>query len=195
MSSDQQKLKWLENVSLAQDGTFTKIDNQNAPVNQEQKLKWVDGVSLSQDGTFTQSYNNGETPSQQTERLKWPINIQLNSEDGTVTTTYNDNSVNTTQNPQMDWIKSATLNDDKLLQIDYINAEDISVNLKTPNQIELTESGDFYATYNTGERILLGNIGELNPISATAIAEGEEEPANLMAGGILFITQDATTEE
>lgn len=223
LSPDQQKLKWLENVSLAQDGTFTKTDNQNVSVNQEQKLKWVDGVSLSQDGIFTQSYNNGETTPQQTEqlkwmediqiadngvvtkvynhgandtntKLKWPINIQLNSEDGTVTTTYNDNSINTIQNPQMDWIKSATLNDDKLLQIDYINAEDISVNLKTPNQIELTESGDFYATYNTGERTLLGNIGELNPISATAIAEGEEEPANLMAGGIVFITQDATTE-
>ena len=196
LSEYQDILRWMTSAELSQDGAFTRIDNRGKKTEQEGLLKWVEGVSLSQDGTLTKHFNNINFSDEvQFEKLKWPVNISLNQENGVVTTTFNDGSVNTTQNPQMDWIKTAKLSEDKQLQIDYVNAEDISVNLKTPNKLALDESnGDFYVEYNTGEKVVIGNIGEQYTISAIA-ADTEKDTSSLKTGGLWLVTQDAFTPE
>ena len=179
----EESLQWVKDITFSQDGTVT-IDytNKNNDVRSKQ-LQWVTGTSLSPDGTFTTSYNNGNSTFQEP-KLKWPTNIQLDSSTGKVTTTYNDGSSNSSQNPQMDWIKSATLDEEKNLSIDYVNATDINVSLKTPNTVNL-KNGQFIATYNTGDEIVLG----MTEIGTSACAGAEEDP-NLNAGGVWFVVQE-----
>lgn len=179
-------IDWIKSINIAQDGTVTVASNNGtALLTNQSKLKWVTGTSLSTDGTFTTSYNNGDSATVQGTKLKWPINIQLDSSTGKVTTTYNDGSSNSSQNPQMDWIKSATLDAEKNLSIDYVNAADINVPLKTPNKIELID-GVIYATYNTSATpVALGAVE--NQISACA---GIEADSNLNVGGVWFVTEE-----
>lgn len=181
----EKSLQWVKDITFSQDGTVTvDYTNKDNDVRSKQ-LKWVTGTSLSTDGTFTTSYNNGDSATVQGTKLKWPTNIQLNSSTGKVTTTYNDGSSNSSQNPQMDWIKSATLDAEKNLSINYVNATDINVPLKTPNKIELID-GVIYATYNTSATpIALGSVE--SQISACA---GTEADSNLNVGGIWFVTEE-----
>ena len=104
----------------------------------------------------------------------------------TIVTTYNDGTSNTSQSPQIDWIKSAILDSEKNLKIDYVNATDINVPLKTPNEITL-ETGKFYATYNTGAKVEIGTLGTAT-LDASA-GEGTPDP-NLSIGGLWFVTQE-----
>ena len=185
-------IDWIKSIHIAQNGKVTVVSNNGTGLlaEDQSKLKWVEGVALEQDGTFKQTYNNGETTPQQTTKLKWATNIQVNN-DGTITTEYN-NGDQSVQGPTMDWIKSATLNDQKMLNIDYVNAKDISVNLKTPNEIILNSDNNgttFYATYNTGERVPIGSVGS-NTLDTTIASTEEEIDSGLRVGGIAFMIQE-----
>ena len=198
LSEYQDNLKWMTSAELSQDGTFTRIDNHGDETKQEDPLKWVEGVSLAQDGTLTKHFNNIDfSEEEQSEKLIWPVNIHINSADGKVVTTYNNGEENSSQNPQLDWIESATLSNDKQLQIDFINTDSISVDLKTPNKIELTHSGDFLVYYNSDPdtAVHLGNIGELGSISACAAKAEEDVPGELKVGGLWFVIQEESEEE
>ena len=198
LSEYQDILRWMTSAELSQDGTFTRIDNRGKKTEQEGALKWVEGVSLAQNGTLTKHFNNIDFPDEvQSEKLIWPVNIHINSEDGKVITTYNNGEENSSQNPQLDWIKEATLSNDKQLQIDFINTDSISVDLKTPNKIELTRSGDFLVYYNSDPdtAVHLGNIGELGSISACAAKAEEDVPGELKVGGLWFVIQEESEEE
>lgn len=172
---------WIKSVNIAQDGTVTIISNNGTEflVNQN-KLKWVSGVSLAQDGTFTTSYNNGDAATVQDVKLKWATNIQI-ADNGQVSTSYNDGT--SVDGPKLDWIKSAILDSEKNLKIDYVNAADIDVPLKTVQSVNL-DTGILYATYNTG---ITEPIGPLSSVSSCAGPTADE---NLGIGGLWFITEE-----
>ena len=121
---------------------------------------------------------------------KWATNIKLNSSTGKVTTEYSDGTSKTTQNPTMDWIKSATLDENKVLKIDYVNTEDMSINLKTPNSL-IYENGSFYVTYNTDptKKVGIGGIDDA-AIGVLAVSKEETIDTTLRIGGLAFITEE-----
>lgn len=184
----------IKDVIFDDKGTIKIKYTYDEPDTYSQLLTWVKSISIKQDGTVSvESNNDRQLLSSEQEKLKWPVNISLDKNTGKVITTYNDGSAETSQDPQMDWITSANLDDNKMLSINYVNAENIEVNLKTPNEVTLDDAnGDIYVKYNTGENIAIGNIGEnMNIMSACAASEEDGAPETLKAGGIWFVTQDA----
>ena len=114
--------------------------------------------------------------------------ISLNQETGELSIQSTDSASNKNLTATLDWIKSANLSEAKVLTIDYVNAEDIEVNLRTPNRIYL-ESSKFKADYNDNTTEELGDFTDLQ-VSCVAADSEENVNINLKIGGLWFVTQD-----
>lgn len=186
-ASVEKSLQWVKNIDFNEEGTVTINYTNQESKEYANLIDWIKSINIAQDGTVTVISNNGtELLAADQPQLKWSTNIKVN-EDGTITTEYN-NGDPQTQGPTMDWIKTATLDEQKNLNIDYVNAEDISVSLKTVNNINL-ENGSFFATYNTGETAQIGSVDNAT-VNMIAGDETTTDTSNLRNGGIFFIIEE-----
>ena len=97
-------LKWINGISLANNGTVTFTYTTGDSEVLENKIKWITTTELAANGTLTINYNNG-TPAF-TKSLVWPIRIEFDSKDneanpGTqaIKVTYNNGTIETIGQP------------------------------------------------------------------------------------------------
>ena len=207
-------VNWIKSISITQEGHLTVVSN-NGNIDYETDLVWIDSAELDNNGNFIIYYNNKEVAFEK--QLLWVReasfddetgiitltrtdgstttcavdmikSISLNQETGELSIQSTDNASNKNLTATLDWIKSANLSEAKVLTINYVNAEDVELNLKTPNRIYL-ESSKFKADYNDNTTEELGDFTDLQ-ISCVAADSEENVDINLKIGGLWFITQD-----
>lgn len=188
LTNIDEQLHWPVNIYIDPETgavTYTDVekdDEGNNITSSQDGLQWVKDIDFAQDGSITTSYTN-KSDRVQSKKLQWATNIQIAS-NGQVSTSYNDGT--SVDGPKLDWIKSAILDEENNLKIDYVNAKDIKVQLKTLNRVEL-DGNTLYGYYNTAPetRVSLGDT-ELG-LSACVATEEEGPPSELRVGGLWFV--------
>ena len=181
-------LQWLKNINIDPDtGAVTASFTGNKADEPKLSLQWVKDISIGTDGTITTNYTNIDDKVE-SKKLKWPTNISIDAE-GNVTTSYNNGNPSTANN-QINWIESAELTNDNKLNIIYNNSNlknITNLDLKAINNLEL-QDGSFYVTYNTGERVQMGQIDDATV--GTIAGDSSIDISNLRDGGIWFVTEE-----
>lgn len=155
-----EKVKWINSISLLDNGTFTIIYNTKTNgVNDEYStsLDWIKNVDIAQDGTVTFIHNNGtRTPADN--KIKWCNGVNINSQ-GVITFNWNDESSTQLQEP-IQWIDEVALAVDGTLTITYNTKDEndqpkeqiFSQQIKWIDNISLNNEGTLTVTYNTSEQ-------------------------------------------
>ena len=156
-----EKVKWIDSISLLDNGTFTIIYNTKTNgVNDRYStsLDWIKSVDVSQDGTVTFIHNN-ETRSSFDNIIKWCNGVSINDQ-GIITFNWNDESSTQLQEP-IQWIDEVALAADGTLTVTY-NTKDENDQPKTQifqkqikwiNNISLDNEGTLTVTYNTSDTV------------------------------------------
>lgn len=75
----ENKIKWITTTELAVNGTLTINYNDSTKEVFDKKIQWITNITLTDKGVLTINYNNG-TPAF-TKNLVWPIRIEFDSKD------------------------------------------------------------------------------------------------------------------
>lgn len=141
------RIKWINSVTLTQDGTFTvNYNNGSAPYTTS--LSWVEKVLLAEDGTVTLRYNTGTTEDL-TQNIKWLDTVAL-ADNGKLTVTYNNN-----QTPQLlntiKWVTGSSYNANtgKLI-FTYNTGATEQYDYKYIASVSLSNTGTFLVKDSTG---------------------------------------------
>lgn len=155
-----EKVKWINSISLLDNGTFTIIYNTKTNgVNDEYStsLDWIKNVDIAQDGTVTFIHNNGtRTPADN--KIKWCNGVNINNQ-GVITFNWNDESSTQLQEP-IQWIDEVALAADGTLTVTYNTKDEndqpkeqiFSQQIKWIDNISLNNEGTLTVTYNTSEQ-------------------------------------------
>lgn len=137
----------IDNIILADDGTFTiQYSHDNDKV-WSKKIKWITETTLdTNNGKLLVKYNTGTTYST---TLKWAKDIAL-AADGKITVTY-------TTGPEvldkhLKWIKSMVMNVDGTVIVNYNDGtnDTFDKQIQWITDVSLTEEGVFTVKYNNG---------------------------------------------
>lgn len=71
------KIKWVTNTVLSADGTLTITYNDGTKEVFSKEIKWISSITMTDAGLLTINYNNGSTAF--TKSLVWPVKIELDS--------------------------------------------------------------------------------------------------------------------
>lgn len=89
-SNYETTLKWINGISLADNGTITFIYTTGDSETLENKIKWITTTELETNGTLTINYNDG-TKEVFDKKIQWITNITLTDE-GILTINYNNDT-------------------------------------------------------------------------------------------------------
>ena len=140
--ANQGKLTVTYNTDLVQSG----VDD-----TYEASLKWVNGISLSNDGNLTLHYSGGgqdQVITTAQNHLKWVDDIELSAA-GVITVTYNDNTT-TVLDETLKWISSIDMSAAGVVTVTYNDGthEDLDENIKWISSTQVSSDGDFIIHYN-----------------------------------------------
>lgn len=110
-------MKWIDSVTLAQDGTFV-VHYNNGSDDYTTTLKWIKDATLTQDGTFTIYYND-DTQAKKS-KLKWIDDASL-AQNGDFTVYYNDNTQ--AKKSKLKWVEDVIVNDNSSITVRYNNGD------------------------------------------------------------------------
>ena len=188
----EQDLQWVENLTVAEDGTIILTYNNGTTQNLENKIKWIvstntdengiisiiwnDGtttkatsavkwineLNLSDSGQFTVVYNDGKEP-QTLNTIKWLTNSTYDNTNGTLTFAYNTGDKETYE---YKYISNVTLSDvGNFIITDNTNTEILNTTIEYPTQVELLNNSTLKITANTGNVLLEQNLQWVEDIS------------------------------
>lgn len=181
-----QKIKWIDNIVLTEDGTLLlKYNTQENPTSLENKIKWIKDIYLQSNGVLTVKYNDNSTEqittssesadeddpdSTQTDGivLRWINSIQ-SSENGIITVHYNNGDAQIiNEDDPLKFINSITLTNEGILQVKY-NTSNTSENINNQNNpikwISAININDNTATEDKGKLIVTYNNGSADKIN------------------------------
>ena len=145
-------IKWIKDISLTEDGTFT-ISFNNDSADYTTSLKWVKNIAFGEDGSVTVQYNNGDEEDY-SQHITWIEKIGI-AQDGTVTVkTNNDNVVLDENQEKLKWVDKVSLDQNGSFTYGFNNGEDFIVQdekLKWPTKLEIEGAGTIKTTYSNGE--------------------------------------------
>lgn len=180
----EEQLHWVKNISIDSDTgkvTYTDVDGTST----KSKLIYIKDASFNDNtGKITLTKTNGETIDCDVDMIK---SMSLDSDTGklSIESTDSNKNINTTLN----WIKSASLDNDKTLTIEFVNTDTITVSLKTVIDMALKDGGIFEAKFNNGETKTIGDLTDLS-ISCVAASSEDKVDKHLKTGGLWFITEE-----
>jgi hypothetical protein len=150
-------LRWVNGMSIGDDGAVTLTYTTGDDVTLANKLKWVNKITVDADGTMRISYSDGSQSTELAKLVKWIDNISL-ADNGTFTVTYNNGAA--AYQKQIKIPTKLTVADDGTIQVVY-NTGDIDTYdkyYKVISKVSLNSTGDLAEpgnqklkiTYNTG---------------------------------------------
>ena len=156
-----EKVKWIDSISLLDNGTFTIIYNTKTNgVNDRYStsLDWIKGIDIAQDGTITFIHNNGTRVSADN-KIKWCNGVNINNQ-GVITFNWNDESSTQLQEP-IQWIDEVALDTNGTLTVTYNTKDEnnqpkkqiFSKQIKWIDNISLNNKGTLTVTYNTSDSV------------------------------------------
>lgn len=146
------QLKWVDDLSVNDDGTVTISYTKEADKVYNKLIKWVTGITMNGDGTITIKWNNGTADTVFSQMVQWISSISL-ANNGTLTVKYNNGAADTVFTNTLKWITGVAVNDAGTLTVNYNNGDPAYVaenRIKWINSITMSDTGTLQINYNNG---------------------------------------------
>lgn len=152
-------LSWVDNISIADNGTVTLYWSTGEEENLPTSLKWVTNMEMHANGTIVVNYNDG-TNNTFNNKIQWITSVSL-LEDGTFTVKFNNGIPD--YKTVLKWVKDIDIEDNGTVTIYYNNGDPFVYDkmIKYIDHIYFNESDNenkFHVVYNTGADEIIDNI-------------------------------------